>query len=72
MSANSIAASRRPSPDILRSIEARPPSGLVHQMTGEDCSVNLLLERLVEGDMSDAVDMSDDDIKQMLSSSNPC
>ena len=75
LSAHSIAASRRPSPDILRSIETRPPSGLVHQMTREDCSVNLLLERLVEGiegDMSDAVDMSDDDIKQMLSSSNPC
>lgn len=72
-SEHSFAASRHPSPaDIISSIETRrpSPSGLVHQMTREDCNVNLLMERLVQGDMSDAVNMPDDDITQMLSSSN--
>lgn len=72
-SEHSIAASRHPYPaDIISSMETRRPStsGLVHQMTREDCNVNLLMERLVQGDMSDAVNMSDDDITQMLSSSH--
>ena len=68
-SVHSIVTSRHPSPDIIGSVEARPSSGIVHQMTREDCTVDLLIDRLVQGDMSDAVDMSDDDITQMLSSS---
>jgi len=69
---HSIVTSEHPSfPDILGLIEARTPSGLVHQKIREDrSSFDLLMERLVQGDMSGAVDMSDDDITQMLSSSD--